>query len=53
MTRNQPNEDLVEEVEEGKQKEQMCKSQKAGKEKPVDIENNGRKYTKIVVVSGW
>lgn len=50
MTRNQPNEHLEEEV---KQKEQMCKYQKAGKESPVDIETNGRKYTKIVIVSGW
>lgn len=31
MTRNQPNEDLKEEF---KQKEQMCKYEKAGKERP-------------------
>lgn len=49
MTRNQPGEVLE---EEGKENKQMCKGHKAGKAWLVYIENNGRKYTKIVFVSG-
>lgn len=50
MTRNQLSKDLE---EEGKQKEQTCQGLEAGKERLVRIECNGRKQTKIVVISGW